>query len=78
VCTPESYKKFPNFAFEIDGEFYILHKDNFIVQTGDYCKLNLYTDPNMPFWILGLNFLKEYYTIFDQGNQRMAMVLAKK
>ena len=30
ICDTEAYKKFPSFAFEIDGEFYILHKDNFI------------------------------------------------
>ena len=30
--------------------------------------------PGAPIWILGMSFLQRYYTIFDQGSKRVAMI----
>ena len=35
------------------------------------CAIGIMSHPMMEFWILGLNFFENYYTVFDQENRRV-------
>jgi hypothetical protein len=57
----------------MDDKEYILTKENYIELSGRMCVfkvmvMDFYGDP---FWIMGLTFFHNYYTVFDQDNSRI-------
>ena len=57
----------------MDDKEYILTKENYIELYGRMCVfkvmvMDFYGDP---FWIMGLTFFHNYYTVFDQDNSRI-------
>ena len=45
-------------------------------QYGTECQLKIQKHSQIKFYILGLNFLQNYYTIFDQENMRIGFSLS--
>lgn len=67
-CNEYTYRLFPDIRFTIDGVEYMLPRESYVTfHNGLYsvCHIKIATNPMMPFWILGLNFFQNYYTIFD-------------
>ena len=43
----------------------------------EVCSLGLLAHDTLTSWILGLNFFENYYTIFDQANQKVGLTVSK-
>lgn len=63
--------------FTIDGKTYFIPKENYVISHGWVVQLGIMTHPTMDFWILGLNFFSNYYTIFDQEKKKVGFAINK-
>ncbi|XP_010140330.1 PREDICTED: gastricsin-like [Buceros rhinoceros silvestris] len=66
----------PTITFVINGAQLPLNPSAYVLNSNGYCILGievtyLPSQNGQPLWILGDVFLKEYYTIFDMGNNRI-------
>lgn len=65
-CYSSNYLDyFPDLTFHIDGHQYFIPKESYVLRTGNICQIAIMTHPTINFWILGLNFFENYYTVFD-------------
>ncbi|KFP40927.1 Gastricsin, partial [Chlamydotis macqueenii] len=66
----------PTITFVINGAQLPLYPSAYVLNNNGYCTLGieatyLPSQNGQPLWILGDVFLKEYYTVFDTGNNRI-------
>jgi len=64
----------PDLEFEIDGRVWTVPGEDLVLQMGDTCLFALMAmdmPRGAPQWILGDVFMRQYYTIFDYGNERV-------
>jgi hypothetical protein len=80
TCTDEEYASYPPLEFQIDGTTYTMTRENYIDRTFNICMFKvMYMDLSHqdPFWIMGLTFFHNYYTVFDQQNSRIGFAQSK-
>lgn len=70
ICNCESFddtKLFPDIQFMIGGRNYFIPVENYILYDSfnSRCYNTLLTVKGLNFYIMGLNFFKNYYTVFD-------------
>jgi len=82
-CTPSTIANYPSLAVFINGNFltiepeYYLNYDtttdtcNYWIQSGSFAISSEYNG-----WILGMPFLRKYYTLFSQTNNQIGFVAA--
>jgi len=69
-------------VFQADGIPYELDANDMLreIDTGlmPVCMLDLFGVPGFPGWLLGMNFLRRYYTVFDFGDKRLGFADASE
>lgn len=79
-CSDEQYKSYPSIDVKIDERLYTLGPQNYIDRTIDICSFKVMTSQmsgDSAFWIMGLTFFQNYYTVFDLENQRIGIAESK-
>mmetsp|Transcript_3079 Transcript_3079/g.4889 ORF Transcript_3079/g.4889 Transcript_3079/m.4889 type:complete len:417 (-) Transcript_3079:132-1382(-) len=64
----------PDLEFTIDGKAWTVPGEDLVIQAEGTCLFALMAmdmPPPAPQWILGDVFMRQYYTIFDYGNERV-------
>ena len=72
-CAYSDYINLPDMKIQIDQSIYTIPKESYILFQNNNCiMLIIAKDLNM--WILGNNFLHNYYSIHDVANKRAGLV----
>lgn len=81
TCSKKTYDDLPNLNIFIDNNHYVLPKESYIHREFGFCYLLVIAKDFRPggmfgrnMWILGNNFLSNYYSIYDLENQRIGLV----
>ncbi|CDW71184.1 eukaryotic aspartyl protease family protein [Stylonychia lemnae] len=69
LCTPENLKTFPSLKIQLGNNVYSMPWESYIQKI-----MSMDFPYGTGFWILGDNFLNNYYTIFDLEQQRVGFV----
>jgi len=69
----------PDLVFNINGKAWPVPGKDLVIQSGGTCLFALMgmDIPSGPKWILGDVFMRQYYTIFDYGGQRVGFATPK-
>ena len=70
-CGAGGEEAWPDFEYVIDNQKFYLPRDGYLLRSGNTCYMKIMHHPTIPFYIMGLNFFHQYYTIFDQENKRL-------
>lgn len=72
-CTQEQHESIPDIHFTIDGVEYKINRDMWFERAAEAgkCVIKIMHGPHKPYWILGLNFFNNYYTVFDYKNMQI-------
>jgi len=68
---PDITWKFGSVSLTLPASVYVLKLDG-------QCVLGIEGQAFLPFWILGDSFIREFYTAFDRGNDRVGFAQLKK
>lgn len=74
-CTCKGINQFPEIYFNIGGIPYFIPHSDYILHNpikGE-CYVLIIGVPKLNFYIFGLNFFKNYYTVFDQEEMRVGI-----
>ena len=81
TCSKNAYDDLPNLNIFIDNNHFVLPKESYIHREFGFCYLLVIAKDFRPgrmfgrnMWILGNNFLTNYYSIYDLENQRIGLV----
>ncbi|XP_056413747.1 gastricsin-like [Hyla sarda] len=71
-----SVQSLPTISFTINGVQFPIPPSAYILQNNGYCTVGvevtyLPSQNGQPFWILGDVFLRQYYSVYDMGNNRV-------
>lgn len=64
-CTVSQHDSIPDINFDIGSETYVIPRDQWFERSGYQCVIKFMHGPSKDYWILGLNFFTNYYTVFD-------------
>lgn len=67
-CTLSQQQAIPDIDFQIGNETYSIPRDKWFERSGNQCVIKFMHGPHKDYWILGLNFFENYYTVFDYEN----------
>lgn len=80
ICSDAEYAQFPPLKVQIDNYVYTLNKENYVDRSGRTCYFKLMSldfPPDYRFWVMGITFFHNYYTVFDSDNKRMGFAVSK-
>lgn len=77
IC-PNKYKDFPTLQMDINGHIFELDPEDYITNEDDICVILIYNLGNRVVVtedtiVLGVNFLRKYYTVFDIEKSRVGI-----
>ena len=77
-CNSSQFDDFPDLRFTVDGNNYYIPRESYVEREfGMKCVVRIMHYDDMPFWILGLNFFHNYYTVFDLENKKVGFAPSK-
>ena len=79
-CTDTDYASYPTLEVMMGGTAYKLAPVNYIERQDGVCAFKFMTmEMSGPraFWIMGIPFFQNYYTVFDLKNQRVGFAESK-
>ena len=65
ICYCEKESVFPDLVYNIGGKNYFMPWESYVVIDAWWCYIMMLTHDVIDEYILGLNFLANYYTVFD-------------
>lgn len=68
-CTKEEHEQVPDINFKIGENDFVIPRDMWYERGGNQCVVKFMHSPGKEYWILGLNFFNNYYTVFDYEQQ---------
>jgi hypothetical protein len=79
-CSDYDYAEYPTFEVMIGGTPYKLSPPNYIERQEGVCAFKFMTmemSGANAFWIMGIPFFQNYYSVFDLENQRVGFAESK-
>lgn len=70
-CTLSQQQAIPDIEFNVGSETYSIPRDKWFERSGNQCVIKFMHGPAKDYWILGLNFFENYYTVFDYDNMQI-------
>lgn len=67
-CTASQQEAIPAITFQMNGDTYSIPTEKWFERSGNQCVIKFMHSPRKDYWILGLNFFENYYTVFDYEN----------
>uniref|UniRef100_A0A6I8PUY4 cathepsin E n=1 Tax=Xenopus tropicalis TaxID=8364 RepID=A0A6I8PUY4_XENTR len=76
IVNCNNVQSLPPISFTINGVQFPIPPSAYILQNNGYCSVGvevtyLPSQNGQPFWILGDVFLRQYYSVYDMGNNRV-------
>lgn len=70
-CGAAGKDGFPDLEYTIGGEKYFIPRDSYIMEYRGTCYLKIMHHPTLEFYLMGLTFFQNYYTVFDQESKKL-------
>lgn len=69
----------PDLEFHINGKSFVVPGKDLVIQSAGTCLFAMMgmDIPEGPQWIMGDVFMRQYYTIFDYGGERVGLATPK-
>lgn len=77
-CYCKKFSEYPVFNFTIDGKSFFLGPEDYLVSVSGWCMIMMETLEGSMAIVLGLPFLRKYYSVFDLDNSKVGLALAVK
>lgn len=77
-CTSYSLYNINNLTFKLGTLRISIPAEYFITRSGDWCEVTLNTLNGADYWILGVEFMRKYYMLFDVEGERVGFAAAKQ
>ena len=77
VCSCKDLKSYPVLKFVIDGKELELGPEFYAIEASGWCVLQIKGDARMKYFVLGLPFLRKYYSLYSFDKSVVGFAIAK-